>query len=58
MAKEETMLSREEIDALANDIALTAAHLDAGTHRLLDGIRRFDAAGGWAGKGRGAARIG
>jgi hypothetical protein len=51
MAKEETRLSREEIDALADDIALTAAHLDARTHRLLDGIRRFDAAGGWAWQG-------
>src|SRR5262245_15302212 len=45
--KEELSLSRAEIDALANDIAETAAHIDAATHRLLTLIREFDRAGGW-----------
>ena len=40
-------LSREAIDALADDIAQTAAHLDAATHRLLVLIREFDRARGW-----------
>jgi hypothetical protein len=50
--KEESMeaelsLSRAAIDALADDIAETAAHIDAATHRLLVLIRDFDRAGGW-----------
>jgi hypothetical protein len=40
-------LSPTEIDALADDIAITAAHIDAATHRLLTLIREFDRAGGW-----------
>ncbi|HKE19508.1 MAG TPA: hypothetical protein VKB80_31740, partial [Kofleriaceae bacterium] len=40
-------LSPTEIDALADDIAVTAAHIDAATHRLLTLIRTFDLAGGW-----------
>lgn len=44
-------LSRDEIDALADDIAIAAAHIDAATHRLLTSIRHFDAAGGWACQG-------
>jgi hypothetical protein len=31
-----------EIDALADDIAVTAAHIDAATHRLLTLIRELD----------------
>src|SRR5262245_45881944 len=48
---EPNRLSRDEIDALADDIAIAAAHIDAATHRLLTSIRRFDAAGGWAWQG-------
>src|SRR5262245_15283894 len=44
-------VGREEIDRLADEIAVTAAQLDAGTHALLSCIRRFDAAGGWAWQG-------
>jgi hypothetical protein len=44
-------LSREEIDRLADDIALAAANIDAATHRLLSCIRRFDGSGGWAWQG-------
>ncbi|HKE16302.1 MAG TPA: DUF222 domain-containing protein [Kofleriaceae bacterium] len=40
-------LSPTEIDALADHIAVTAAHIDAATHRLLTLIRDFDRAGGW-----------
>jgi hypothetical protein len=40
-------LSHAAIDALADDIAETAAHLDAATHRLLALIREFDLARGW-----------
>ena len=43
----ELSLSRVAIDAMADDIAETAAHLDAATHRLLVLIRDFDRAGGW-----------
>jgi hypothetical protein len=39
--------SPAEIDALADDIAEIAAHIDAATHRLLTLIREFDRAGGW-----------
>jgi hypothetical protein len=34
-------------DALADEIASLAAHLDAATHCLLTCVRRFDEAGGW-----------
>jgi hypothetical protein len=43
----ELSLSRAAIDALADDIAVTAAHIDAATHRLLTLIREFDRARGW-----------
>ena len=43
----EPHLSRAEIDALGEQIAETAAHLDAATHRLMTQIRLFDDAGGW-----------
>ncbi len=42
-----TRLSREQVDQLADDIAIAAAHIDAATHQLLSSIRRFDACGGW-----------
>jgi len=45
--EKELSLSRAAIDALADDIAETAAHIDAATHRLLVLIRDFDLAGGW-----------
>ncbi len=47
----ELSLSPTEIDALADDIALAAATIDAATHRLLTMIREFDRAGGWAQQG-------
>ncbi|HXU82236.1 MAG TPA: DUF222 domain-containing protein, partial [Polyangia bacterium] len=37
----------EDPAALADEIARTAAHLDAATHRLLTCIRQFDASGAW-----------
>jgi hypothetical protein len=40
-----------DIDALADRIAETAAQLDAGTHRLLTDIRLFDEQGGWGRQG-------
>ncbi len=43
----ELSLWRAAIDALADDIAETAAHIDAATHRLLVLIRDFDRARGW-----------
>ncbi len=43
----ELSLSPAAIDALADDIAETAAHIDAATHRLLVLIREFDRARGW-----------
>jgi hypothetical protein len=39
--------SHAAIDALADEIAETAAHIDAATHRLLTLIREFDRARGW-----------
>jgi hypothetical protein len=45
--EEALSLSPTEIDALGDDIAVTAAHIDAATHRLLTLIRDFDRAGGW-----------
>ncbi len=47
----ELSLSPAAIDALADDIADTAAHIDAATHRLLVMIREFDRARGWAHQG-------
>lgn len=44
-------LSREQIDQLADDIAVLAARIDAATHQLLTHIRRFDEAMGWAKQG-------
>ncbi|HKA86578.1 MAG TPA: DUF222 domain-containing protein [Haliangiales bacterium] len=41
----------DEIDALADRIAETAAMLDAATHRLLTDLRRFDEQEGWARQG-------
>ncbi len=35
-------LAKTEIDQLADEIAETAAHLDAASHHLLTCIRRFD----------------
>ena len=43
----EHVLSREDIAALGESIAETAATIDAATHRLLTQIRLFDDAGGW-----------
>jgi Domain of unknown function (DUF222) len=43
----EVSLSPAAIDALADDIAEMAAHIDAAVHRLLVLIREFDRAGGW-----------
>ena len=45
--EEALSLPPTEIDALGDDIAVTAAHIDAATHRLLTLIREFDRAGGW-----------
>ena len=47
----ELSLSPAAIDALADDIADTAAHIDAATHRLLVLIREFDRGRGWAHQG-------
>ena len=41
-------LTRQDIDRLADAIAIQAARIDAATHRLLSDIRRFDEARGWA----------
>ena len=43
----EVSLSPAAIDALADDIAEVAAHIDAAVHRLLVLIREFDRVGGW-----------
>jgi Domain of unknown function (DUF222) len=47
----ELSLSPAAIDALADEIADMAAHLDAAMHRLLTLIREFDRSGGWAQQG-------
>jgi hypothetical protein len=47
----ELSLSRDAIATLGDDIAETAVHLDAATHRLLSLIRRFDRARGWNAQG-------
>ena len=39
---------RARIDALADDIAVLSASIDAATHQLLTAIREFDAERGWA----------
>jgi hypothetical protein len=39
--------SREQNDALAREIALLSAQIEAATYRLLSLIRQFDAANGW-----------
>jgi hypothetical protein len=44
-------LSRADISRLADELADTAAHLDAATHRLLTQMRAFDLAQGWAFQG-------
>jgi hypothetical protein len=41
----------DEVDALADRIASSAATVDATMHELLAHIRRFDALGGWARQG-------
>jgi hypothetical protein len=41
----------DEIDRLADEIAIAAAHLDAASHTLLSLIRRFDEERGWARQG-------
>lgn len=43
----EHRLSPDEIETLADDIAETAAHIDAATHTLLTKLRTFDQAEGW-----------
>ena len=40
-------MDRLTLDRLGDEIAELSAHLDAAAARLLDLIRRFDAAGGW-----------
>ncbi|MDO8680918.1 MAG: DUF222 domain-containing protein [Acidobacteriota bacterium] len=46
-----TTLTSEQVDQLADDIAILAARIDAATHELLAHIRRFDEAKGWARQG-------
>ena len=46
-------LSVEEVQALGENIAEQAVHLDAAMHRLLADLRTFDAAGGWYRQGFG-----
>ncbi|MBK7537802.1 MAG: DUF222 domain-containing protein [Myxococcales bacterium] len=46
-------LSVEEVQALGEQIAEQAVHLDAAMHRLLADLRTFDAAGGWHRQGFG-----
>ena len=47
----ETLMHANDIDALADRIAETAAQLDAATHRLLTDIRIFDQQEGWGRQG-------
>ncbi len=44
-------MNRDEIDVIGDRIAETAASIDAGMHRLLTDIRRFDLEKGWARQG-------
>ena len=48
---QEAKVSRAAIDALGDEIALTACRLDAAQQVLLTHIRAFDQAGGWAWQG-------
>src|SRR5688572_17986010 len=41
----------DDIDRLADEIAVTACRIDSATHELLTKIRRFDEAKGWARQG-------
>jgi hypothetical protein len=45
------MIMSADLDALADRIALHAAHLDAATHTLLADLREYDASGGWCKQG-------
>ena len=47
----EKLVSRQEIDALADAIAEVAVQLDVATHTLLTHLRRFDEVGGWGRQG-------
>src|SRR5215207_1661330 len=47
----ESLVSRKEIDALADAIAEVAVQLDVATHTLLTHLRRFDEVGGWGRQG-------
>jgi hypothetical protein len=42
-----TTIAKTTIDAMADDIAVLAAHIDAATRELLAQIRAFDQADGW-----------
>jgi hypothetical protein len=44
-------LTREQAEALGEQIAEQGAHLDAATHRLLADLRRFDQSRAWASQG-------
>src|SRR5262245_24520935 len=44
-------MKSDDADRLGDEIAQVAAHLNAGTHRLLTLIRAFDEGGGWADHG-------
>ncbi len=43
----ETLVPRETIDELGDEIALAATYIDAATHTLLTRIREFDDLDGW-----------
>jgi hypothetical protein len=45
------LMRPDEIDRLADEIAIAAAHIDAASHALLTLIRRFDEEKGWARQG-------
>jgi hypothetical protein len=44
-------MSMDNLQALGEEIARIAAHLDAATHRLLTCVRRFDESGEWGRQG-------
>jgi hypothetical protein len=46
-----TTMTREQVDELADAIAVSAARIDAATHTLLTHVRAFDQARGWARQG-------
>ena len=50
-SKSAVRLTREQVDQLADSIAVLAARIDAATHQLLTYIRRFDEHKGWARQG-------